>query len=96
MIRHASPALPIGALSQTMTESASLRLLVPAVGGVSLLAARSSSADLTAVALSAVTHAADPNDTAATRGTTKSHAENDLGLGVLVRMAHDVNITPHR
>jgi hypothetical protein len=50
MIRHASPALPIGALSQTMAESASLRLLVPAVGGVSLLAACSLSADLTAVA----------------------------------------------
>jgi len=71
-----------------MAEPASLRLLVPAVGSVSLLAARSLSAGVTAVALSAVTHAAEPNDTAATSGATKSHSENDFGL----RMAHDVTV----
>jgi hypothetical protein len=66
MIRHASPAQPVGALTQTMAESASLRFLVPTVGRMSLLAASSLSAAGAAVALSTVTLAADPKETPAT------------------------------
>jgi hypothetical protein len=81
MIRHASPAQPIDALAQTMIESPSLSLLVPAVGGVSLLAARSLSASGAAGALSSVTLAANPKETAATSCATKSHSKNGFGHG---------------
>jgi hypothetical protein len=60
MIRHANPTQPVGALAQTMTDSSSLRFLVPSVSGVSLRAAHLLSAGGTAVALSTVTEAADP------------------------------------
>jgi hypothetical protein len=96
MIRHASPAKPVGALAQSMGESASLSLLVPTVGGVSLLAARSLSAGGAAVALSTVTLAADPKETAATSSATKSHSENDFGHGVPLRMTDDVTLHESR
>jgi hypothetical protein len=96
MIRHASPAQPVDALAQTMIESPSLSLLVPAVGGVSLLAARLLSAAGAAVALivilSTVTLAANPKKTAATSCATKSHSENDFGPHASLRMAHDVTV----
>jgi len=44
MIRHESPAKPVGALAQSTGESTSLSLLVPTVGRATLLAARSLSA----------------------------------------------------
>jgi hypothetical protein len=92
MIRHASPAQPIDALAQTMIEPPSLSLLVPAVGGLSLLAARSLSASGAAVALSSVTLAANPKETAATSCATKSHSKNGFGRHVSLRMAHDVTV----
>jgi hypothetical protein len=49
MMRDASPAKPLGALAQSMDESASLRLLVATVGGRSLLAAPSLTAGVAAV-----------------------------------------------
>jgi hypothetical protein len=92
MIRHASPAKPVGALAQSMTESTSLRLLVPTVGGVSLLAARLLSAGGAAEALSTITQAADPKETATSGCATKSHSENNFGPHVSLRMAHDVTV----
>jgi hypothetical protein len=75
-----------------MTESPSLRLLVPTVGGVSLHAARLLSADDTAVALPTVTEAANPEERAASSCATKSHSENDFGHRVSIRMTHDVTL----
>jgi len=92
MIRHAGPAQPVGALAQTMTESPSLRLLVPTVGGVSLRAARLLSAGGTAVALPTVTEAANPEERAASSCAAKSHPENDFGHRVSMRMTHDVTL----
>jgi hypothetical protein len=96
MIRHASPTQSVGTLAQTMTESSSLRLLVPTVGGVSLLPTRLSSAGGTAVALSTVTEAADPKERAASSCATKSHSENYFGPDVSLRMAHDVTLHESR
>ena len=92
MIRHASPSQPVGALAQSMSESPSLRLLVPTVGGVSLLVARLLSAGGTAVALPTVTATADPKERAASSGTTESHSENDFGHRISLRMTHDVTL----
>jgi hypothetical protein len=92
MIRHASSAQPVGALAQTMTESPSLRLLVPTVGDVSLLVARLLSAGGTAVALPTVTAAADPKERAASSCATESHSENDFGHRVSLRMTQDVTL----
>ena len=93
MIRHASPTQSVVALAQTMAESASISLLVPTVGGMLLLAARLLLAGGTAVALSTVTPATDPKEITASSCATKSHAENDLGTDVSLRMAHDDDST---
>ena len=96
MIRHASPTQSVGALTQTMTKSPSLRRLVPTVGGVSLLAARLLSAGGTAIALSTVTKAANPKERPASSCATKSHSENDFGPEVSLRTAHDVTLHESR
>ena len=74
-------APPIRALAIAMVLAPFRALLVPAVGQAVLLPARLLSTEVTAVVLSPITVATDPEDLATAAGTTNSLTEDNFGAG---------------
>ena len=75
-IRHAGPTLPsILPLPVAMVQSSLGALLMAAIGGTSLLPAGRIATLGTAIALPAITVAADPEDRVATRATADALPE---------------------
>jgi hypothetical protein len=82
LIRHASwrVALPVGTLPVAMIESALRTLLVAAVGGAALPAARFAAAGRTAIALPAIAVRTNPEHRLASLAAANPRPENHFSM----------------